>query len=140
MIRHFMSRQFLAFLITGGLAAAVNFGSRIVYNQWVGFSSAVVLAYLTGMITAFVLARLFVFTDSEQSMQRSALWFVLVNLIAVVQTWAISMLLAYYVLPKLGVTRFVAEIAHAVGVVVPVFTSYLGHKHWSFKSSPSTES
>lgn len=140
MIRHFMSRQFLAFLITGGLAAVVNFGSRIVYNQWVGFSSAVVLAYLTGMITAFVLARLFVFTDSEQSMQRSALWFVLVNLIAVVQTWAISMLLAYYVLPKLGVTRFVAEIAHAVGVVVPVFTSYLGHKHWSFKSSPSTES
>ena len=23
--------------------------------------------------------------------------------------------------------------AHAVGIVVPVFTSYLGHKHWSFK-------
>lgn len=140
MIRHFMSRQFMAFLITGGLAAAVNFGARIVYNQWVGFSSAVVLAYLTGMVTAFVLARLFVFTDSEQSMQRSALWFMLVNLIAVLQTWAISMLLAYYVLPMMGVTRFVAEIAHAVGVVVPVFTSYLGHKHWSFKSSPTAES
>ena len=140
MIRHFMSRQFMAFLITGGLAAAVNFGSRIVYNQWVGFSAAVVLAYLTGMVTAFVLARLFVFTDSEQSMQRSALWFMLVNLIAVLQTWAISMLLAYYVLPMMGVTRFVAEIAHAVGVVVPVFTSYLGHKHWSFKSSPTADS
>jgi len=139
-IRHFMSRQFMAFLITGGLAAAVNFGSRIVYNQWVDFSAAVVLAYLTGMVTAFVLARLFVFTDSEQSMQRSALWFMLVNLIAVLQTWAISMLLAYYVLPMMGVTRFVAEIAHAVGVVVPVFTSYLGHKHWSFKSSPTAES
>jgi len=135
-----MSRQFMAFLITGGLAAAVNFGSRIVYNQWVDFSAAVVLAYLTGMVTAFVLARLFVFTDSEQSMQRSALWFMLVNLIAVLQTWAISMLLAYYVLPMMGVTRFVAEIAHAVGVVVPVFTSYLGHKHWSFKSSPTAES
>ena len=140
MIRHFMSRQFMAFLITGGLAAAVNFGSRIVYNQWVDFSAAVVLAYLTGMVTAFVLARLFVFTDSEQSMQRSALWFMLVNLIAVLQTWAISMLLAYYVLPMMGVTRFVAEIAHAVGVVVPVFTSYLGHKHWSFKSSPTADS
>jgi len=132
-IRHFMSRQFMAFLITGGLAAAVNFGSRIVYNQWVGFSAAVVLAYLTGMVTAFVLARLFVFTDSEQSMQRSALWFMLVNLIAVLQTWAISMLLAYYVLGWLGITRFVPEIAHAVGVAVPVFTSYLGHKRWSFK-------
>ena len=135
MIRQFMSRQFLAFLITGGLAAAVNFGSRILYNQWVGFSSAVVLAYLTGMVTAFLLARLFVFTDSSQSMQRSAVWFVLVNLIAVLQTWAITMLLAYYLLPRFGVSRFVPEIAHAAGVAVPVFTSYLGHKHWSFRSS-----
>ena len=38
------------------------------------------------------------------------------------------------VLPSLGVQRFVHEIAHAVGVVVPVFSSYLGHKHLSFKS------
>lgn len=133
MIRQFMSRQFLAFLITGGLAAAVNFGSRILYNQWVEFSVAVILAYLTGMITAFLLARSFVFTKGSQSVQRSATFFVLVNGVAVLQTWAISMLLAYYVLPWAGITRFVPEIAHAVGVAVPVFTSYLGHKRWSFK-------
>ncbi|MEK0429221.1 MAG: hypothetical protein RI962_966 [Pseudomonadota bacterium] len=139
MIRHFMSRQFLIFVATGGFAAMVNFGSRIVYNRWTDFSSAVVLAYLTGMLTAFVLARLFVFTDSEQPMRRSAFWFVLVNLIAVLQTWAISMLLAFYLLPMMGVARFIPEIAHAVGVTVPVFTSYLGHKHWSFKSARITD-
>lgn len=133
MIRQFMSRQFLVFLLTGGLAAAINFGSRIVYNQWVEFSVAVILAYITGMITAFLLARAFVFTDGSQSVQRSATFFVLVNAIAVLQTWAISMLLAYYVLHWVGITRFVPEIAHAVGVVVPVFTSYLGHKRWSFR-------
>ncbi len=137
MIRQFMSRQFLIFLITGGLAAAVNFGSRIIYNQWMEFSFALVLAYLNGMVTAFLLARVFVFTDSGQTMRRSAMWFVLVNLIAVFQTWAISMLLAYLLLPAMGVTRFVPEIAHAVGVVVPVFTSYLGHKHWTFRASSS---
>jgi putative flippase GtrA len=128
-----MSRQFVIFLLTGGLAAAVNFGSRILYNQWVNFSVAVVLAYLTGMVTAFVLARYFVFTESSQSMQRSALWFVVVNFVAVIQTWVISMLLAFYLLPLMGCTRFIPEIAHAVGVVVPVFTSYLGHKRFSFK-------
>ena len=133
MIQQFMSRQFLAFLITGGLAAAVNFGSRIFYNQWIDFSSAVILAYLTGMVTAFLLARSFVFTGGSQSVQRSATFFVLVNAVAILQTWAISMLLAYYVLHWVGITRFVPEIAHAVGVVVPVFTSYLGHKRWSFK-------
>jgi putative flippase GtrA len=134
-MHHFMSRQFVTFLVTGGVAAAVNFSSRILYNQWVDFSVAVVLAYLTGMVTAFVLARYFVFTESNQSMQRSALWFVVVNIVAVIQTWAISMLLAYYVLPRMGLTQFITEIAHAVGVVVPVFTSYLGHKRFSFKQA-----
>lgn len=133
MIRQFKSRQFLAFLITGGIAAFVNFGSRIIYNLWVDFSLAIALAYVTGMITAFVLAKLFVFKDSRQSLQHSAFYFVLVNLVAVAQTWAISIGLAYYVLPAIGLDLYVKEIAHAVGVAVPVFTSYIGHKHLSFR-------
>ena len=137
MIHQFLSRQFLVFLFMGGIAAAVNFGSRIVYNLWVGFSTAIVLAYFTGMVTAFVLAKLFVFRDSRQATHRSAMFFVLVNVVAVMQTWVISMALGYYVLPVLGVERFVREIAHAVGVAVPVFTSYLGHKRWSFASGAS---
>ena len=128
-----MSRQFLVFLLTGGTAAAVNFGSRIVYSVWLDFSSAVILAYITGMITAFVLAKLFVFKDSRQSVHRSAAFFILVNLVAVLQTWAISMGLAYYVLPAMEITWFDQEIAHAFGVAVPVFTSYIGHKRWSFR-------
>jgi len=129
----FASRQFMLFLLTGGTAAVVNFVSRIVVNQWLGYSAAIVVAYLIGMVTAFVLARLFVFKQSSQPWRRSALIFTLVNVLAVVQTWAISVGLAYYVLPRVGVTRFAPEIAHAVGVVFPVFTSYLGHKHWSFR-------
>ncbi len=133
MMRQFMSRQFLVFLLTGGTAAAVNFGSRLLYSQSMGFSSAVILAYLTGMVTAFALAKLFVFKDSAQSIGRSAGFFILVNLVAVLQTWAISMGLLYYGLPWLNVTFFPQEIAHAAGVAVPVFTSYLGHKRWSFR-------
>lgn len=132
-LRSFFSRQFVGFVLTGGLAAAVNFGSRILYNQWMSFSAAIVLAYLSGMITAFVLARLFVFRESERALHQSAFWFVLVNLVAVLQTWAISLLLAHWLLPALGVQRFVPEMAHAVGVIVPVFSSYLGHKHLSFR-------
>ena len=133
MIQQFMSRQFLSFLLTGGFAAAVNFGSRIVYSNWLNFSSAVIVAYITGMITAFALAKLFVFTESQQPVHHSAAFFVLVNMVAILQTWAISMGLAYYILPWLGVSLFVHEIAHAVGVVFPVFTSYIGHKRWSFR-------
>ncbi|MDD4915233.1 MAG: GtrA family protein [Methylococcales bacterium] len=133
MIRHFFSRQFVAFLLTGGTAAAVNFGSRIFYMRWLDFSSAVIAAYITGMITAFILARLLVFRKSQQALHRSAAFFVLVNLVAVVQTWGISMGMVYYVLPMLEINMFTHEIAHAAGVAAPVFTSYLGHKRWSFR-------
>ncbi len=128
-----MSRQFLVFLLTGGTAALVNFGSRIFYNQWFSFSSSIVIAYITGMITAFILAKLFVFKQSQQSLHKSIVFFILVNGVAVIQTWLISLGLAYYLLPRLHIVIYVKEIAHAVGVIVPVFTSYVGHKHFSFK-------
>lgn len=128
-----ISRQFFIFLCTGGFAAAVNFGSRIFLSQFMNFSSAIICAYLLGMITAFILAKLFVFKQSSHSTAKSAFYFTLVNGAAVLQTWAVSLLLAYYLLPALGVTSYVEEISHFVGVVVPVFTSFIGHKHFSFR-------
>jgi len=132
-IKHFFSEQFIRFLITGGIAATVNFFSRIFYNQYCSFSMAVIYAYLTGMITAFFLAKLFVFNKTTQSLKNSAIIFALVNVVAAAQTWLISMGLNYYFLPALGVQQFVAEISSGIGIVFPVFTSYLGHKRWSFK-------
>ncbi len=132
MIRSFLSKQFVLFLFAGGIAAAINFGSRILYNRWMDFSIAIIVAYLTGMITAFILAKLFVFKESEQQIRRSAWIFSLVNLIAVAQTWCISLAFAYF-LPIIGVAEYVHEISHGIGVMIPVFTSYIGHKRWSFR-------
>lgn len=127
------SREFLGFLVTGGVAASVNFFSRWVYSLWLGFEWAVVLAYITGMVTAFALARRFVFTQTSQSMGRSAFWFLLVNGLALCQTWGVSVVLVRWVLPAWGVVEHAEEIAHAAGIAVPVVTSYWGHKHLSFR-------
>ncbi|CAB3841173.1 MULTISPECIES: GtrA family protein [Achromobacter] len=129
----FLNKQFTLFVVTGGIAAAANFGSRIIFSRWMDFSSAVILAYITGMVVAFLLAKAFVFRESTQSTNKSILFFIAVNVFAVLQTWLISMGLAVYVLPALGIEIFVHEIAHATGIVVPVFSSYLGHKHFSFR-------
>lgn len=128
-----VSRQFLLFVLVGGAAALVNFLSRIVYSQWMSFTWAVLLAYLAGMVTAFVLSGMFVFKDRTRSLQHSAFYFTLVNLFAVLQTWIVSTVLAFHVLPWLGVDAFRLEIAHAAGVAVPVFSSYFGHKYLSFR-------
>lgn len=133
MLSGFMSKEFLLFLGIGGVAAFVNFLSRFFYNRFMGFSWAVVAAFLTGMVTAFFLTKLFVFRNSTNSTGKSFFYFTIVNAIALLQTWGVSLFLAYKILPALGIQQFVEEIAHLIGIMVPVFTSYLGHKHFSFK-------
>ena len=133
MILDFKSRQFLVFLLTGGLAAAVNFISRIILNNWLNFSISIILAYFIGMIMAFNLYKIYVFKESKQPLHESAGVFVVVNLLAVLQTWLVSMILENILLPKMSIIEFSKEISHGVGIIVPVFTSYIGHKNYSFK-------
>lgn len=133
MISIFSSKQFVLFVITGGIAALANFGSRFGFNLFTSFAVAVILAYLVGMITAFVLAKLFVFKETTNSTSQSFVWFTLVNLVAVMQTYFISVGLFYYVFPCMGYEFYPAATAHAIGVIFPVFTSFIGHKYLSFR-------
>ncbi len=133
MVNEFKSKQFLSFLLAGGFAAVVNFGSRFFYNEYMSFGNAVILAYITGMITAFVLTKLFVFEKSKHSTKKEFIYFTLVNLVAIVQTYIISVGFAEYIFPAFEFTFYPEAIAHAMGVAFPVFTSFIGHKYFSFK-------
>lgn len=127
--------QFFKFLIAGGTAAAANFFSRMFFSIWLPYTVAIIAAYIVGMITAFFLNRMFVFRHATNSMRHQAVWFIAVNLAAVTQTVAISLLLARYILPTLGLHQHVETIAHAFGVAVPVITSYMGHSRLSFRTN-----
>lgn len=125
--------QFLRFLAAGGLAAAANILSRIGFSQWVALPVAVVLAYLIGMAVAFILMRSYVFPVGRAGLHRQMVVFALVNVAAVIQTLGVTLLLADIVLPWVGVQSHVDLIAHVVGVCVPIVTSFIGHKRWSFR-------
>jgi len=127
--------RFLRFLAAGGLAAGANFGSRFLFSLWFDYSLAIVLAYCVGMATAFVLMRRYVFHAHGRDPWPQALRFVLVNLFAVAQTLAVSLLLARWLLPRIGWQWQVEAVAHAVGVAVPVFSSYLLHLRATFAAT-----
>jgi putative flippase GtrA len=127
-----MSRRFLGFLAVSGFAALVNFLSRIAFDVVVPYAVAIVLAYLVGMATAFLLNRRFVFTDAGRPLHEQAGWFVAVNAAALLQTLAVSLLLARGLFPAIGWTWHPEAVAHAVGIAVPAFSSYFGHKWLSF--------
>jgi len=133
---HSPRRELLLFLFTGGVAALVNVISRVCFSQLMRFELAVLLAYGVGMLTAYVLFRKFVFLQSRTSVRRSFAAFALVNLFAVLQTWLVSMGVRNWLLPLLGIVVLRDLIAHGIGVVVPVLSSYFGHKHISFRQPP----
>jgi putative flippase GtrA len=125
-------RQFIAFVVAGGIAALVNIGSRIVFSLVMRYEIAILAAYLCGMTVAYILNRMFVFAASGRGMPSEYVRFALVNLLAVAQVWLVSVGLARWIFLALGFAWHAETVAHVVGVLVPVVTSYLGHKHFSF--------
>lgn len=127
-------KLFIGFVIASGFAALVNIGSRIVLNHWMPFSAAIVVAYICGMITAFTLNRLFIFRETINPLHHQAFWFTVVNLAAVAQTLIVSLLLALWLFPAINFHWHVDTVAHAIGVAAPLITSFIGHKHLTFKN------
>jgi putative flippase GtrA len=127
-----LSAEFLRFAGVGAFAAVVNWGSRIFLSRVLDFSAAIVVAYFIGMITAYALNRRFVFQPSGRSVRSEFVRFTLVNLVALAQVWAVSMVLFEYGFPAIGFTWRAEACAHAFGVASPIVTSYFGHRYFSF--------
>ena len=58
--------------------------------------------------------------------------FFLVNIFAIFQTWIFTIVLKNYFLVAINTNSKKELISHVIGVCVPVFTSYFGHKYLSF--------
>lgn len=133
-----VSQRVFRFILAGGIAAGANFCSRIALARIVSYVPSILIAYVIGMTTAFVLNRLFVFKGATNPIHHQIGWFTVVNLAAIAQTVAISVGLANYMLPAIGINSHAETIAHGIGVLFPVITSYIGHKHLSFRDKTST--
>ncbi len=132
-MKYFDSKEFLRYLLTGGIAAIVNFLLRIFFNLWFDFLTSVYLAFVAGIIIAFFLKKQFVFTEGRQPIIHSIGFFIIVNIIGFLQTLAVTIVCFYYVLPSFGIVKMAHEISHALGLIAPIITSYIGHKKLSFR-------
>jgi putative flippase GtrA len=96
--------RFVLFVLVGGAAALVNVVSRIILNLAMSYEVAIVVAYVCGMTTAYVLNKLIVFTPSGRAVGGEYARFTLVNLLAVAQVWIASVGLTRVVFPWAGFT------------------------------------
>lgn len=128
----YLSRQFLLFLLVGGVAALLHWLARIGFDVWFGYLTSIVLAYFVGLIVAFILNRVFVFPKSNRSMSFEISAFTIVNILAFPVVVAVSyvsseMLLRHFL--SLDLARL---IGHGAGVISPVLVNFAAHKFWTF--------
>ena len=128
-----MTRQFVLFLVSGGVAALLNWASRFLFSLWMTFEWAVVCAFGVGLATGFILMRTIAFDGRGKPALPQAGRYALVNAAALAQTWIVSVLLARWALPAMGVTTHAEAVGHLAGVLFPVFTSYIAHRKYTFR-------
>jgi putative flippase GtrA len=132
LLANYLSRPFIRFAISGGIAAGVNILSRILLSEIMPYSIAVTIAYLFGMTTAYVLMKVMVFEASGQRVHQEYVRFTLVNAVAFAQVWLVSIGLAKHLLPMIGFESHAETVGHIIGVLSPIVTSYFMHKYFTF--------
>ena len=85
--------RFVRFLLAGGVAAALNFGSRFVFSAFMSFEYAVVCAFCVGLASGYTLNKYLVFAPSKKPVQTEMKIYVAVNMVALAQTWIVTMLI-----------------------------------------------
>jgi putative flippase GtrA len=131
--RSALRSKLLRFALTGGVAALVNWTVGRLLRVPFDIHVAVVVGYLAGLITAFLLARAFVFEPSGRSPASEGARFAAVNVVSLCIVWLVTISLSQYLFPWLGYVSPAAEgVAHAIGIAAPIFPSFLMHRYFSF--------
>jgi putative flippase GtrA len=134
------ARRLVGFVAVGAAAALVNLVARALIDRVTSYEAAIVLAFPIALATAFALNRSYVFDDREGRWPGQFARFLAVNLIALVQVFAVSVGLARWLFPAIGFAWHAETMAHALGVASPILTSYWAHSRFTFAAAqPGTK-
>ena len=128
-------KQFVPFLFAGGLSVLVNVGSRILLSTIISYELAVAVSHIFGMITAFMLNKIFVFSPSGRCLHSEFSRFAIVNAFSLTQTWIVSVVLVRLLFPMARFDFHPELMAHIIALGLSPFTSFWGHKQYSFAQS-----
>jgi putative flippase GtrA len=130
--------EFLRFLATGSIAALSNMAAVWALQLVMPLLPAAILGYLVGMVIAFILFQRVMFNTpglvlTRPILARRIFRFTIVNMLGLCLSVATTMALARAILPAIHWTLLPDRIANLVGVAVPAFSSYFGHKFWTYR-------
>lgn len=80
-------KQVIKYVISGGVAAVVLFGTLIFFHEWLGFwyIYASTIAFICSLLTSFTMQKFWTFRDVEKSnVQKQFLVFFMVSLVGLI--------------------------------------------------------
>src|SRR5262245_26691166 len=125
--------QFVAFVATGSLAAGANVGSFQLFKLIAPFEAAVALAYVTGMVVAFILFQRMIFGNPDTPLRRRVIRFTQVNMLGLALATLVSATMLRLVFPALNWSFYPKELAQLIGVAAPTFSSYFLHRNYTYR-------
>lgn len=134
MIRHFFTKQFLAFITVGAVAAFLHWLARYGLSFFLPFPAAVALAYGVGITIAFILNSFFIFPISDKPRHLQIRDFILVNLAFLPVVWLTAVFLSQW-LKSVGMINHSEDLAHALAIPIPMFATFLIYKFFAFKDT-----
>lgn len=133
----YKSRQFLAYVACGSMAALSQIGTRCAANLVMPFAAAVVLSYVIGMFVALVLYRRFVFSVNDRPIKRQVALFAMSYVLLFPLSFGVSVgaaaLLSFVLAPVDA-----RMLGHTVGVGLPVFINFAFNKFVTFRGAVQT--
>jgi energy-coupling factor transport system substrate-specific component len=123
----------IRFLVAGGGATGLNWLVRFPLNVVMPYWAAVTLAACIHMACAFVLYRRWVFPGSERPLSVQVRDFILVNMIGLAVTVAVSVVLRQMLMACGMAELFASAGAHIVGIGCGAVAGYLGHRNVTFR-------
>jgi putative flippase GtrA len=134
-VAFYMSAQFARFVAVGGIALLLHWLSRFVFNLFMSYGWAIVVAYAIGMLVAFILNKIYVFPTSGRSLNFEMFFFFLVNIAAFPLVWAVAYVLGEWVLIEFMQPQLALALAHGFAITLPVFINYALHKLVTFRGA-----
>jgi putative flippase GtrA len=139
-LRLFASRQFVVFLLVGGTAALVNFGSgalvRLCWTSYPAYVASVALGFVLGTVVSFFLNRRITFRAGDEAVAPQAIRFGVVAMGAVVVSVAVASLVlwAWELAGQALLARAQVEtLGHLGAIGVSTVYNFLAMKFFAFR-------
>ncbi len=142
--RVFVSREFIRFLISGGLSAVVNFGVGLAIRTAFATSTpaiSVFVGFVAGTVASFFLNKHYTFRANADPVSLQAIKFTLAALLGIAIATGVAQLVFYAGgrLTHGSVSeRTLGSLAHIASIGFATFVNFLSMKFYALRTRPVT--